>query len=147
MTDQEAMDLGRRAVACRGWRWMVGMLTIGPTGRWGHTTADRITREGDDEDGGGWWIGDYWREPEEAGAHVPDFRDPCTVGGLLALVREAWMRPEAASMRYPTSPGECGGWFVLAHTLARSDYDLWLTNEPAATEAEALVAALEAAPC
>lgn len=26
MTESKAIDLGRRAVACRGWRWLPGML-------------------------------------------------------------------------------------------------------------------------
>lgn len=59
------LDLARRAAACRGWRWLPGMLV------WG---GDRIT------------------EDTLGIAHgvVPDFRDPATRGALLQLVREAW---------------------------------------------------------
>jgi hypothetical protein len=120
MSDLEA--LARRAVACRGWRWLPGMKL---------TAGLRISES---------------LVPFTYPVDLPDFDDPATLGCLLALVREAWSRPELAALRYPASPDADGGWFILAHSIARSNYDLWITNCPAHTEAEALVAALEAAP-
>lgn len=74
MVEQEWIELGKRAVACKDWRWMPGMLV----------------RKGD-------WsrrIDDDWVSPAVCGA-VPDFRDDATKGCLLALVRKAWDDPFA----------------------------------------------------
>ena len=62
-------DLGRRAVACKHWRWMPGMLMSA-----GMTTF-RIRFEGDEN-------------VDRCG--VPDLTDPATLGCLLHLVRQAW---------------------------------------------------------
>jgi hypothetical protein len=74
-------------------------------------------------------IGDDPIEPDD----TPDFDDPPTMGWLLALVREALGDPTA----------------YVGHAGASSITPWWLmAPEPmtrAATEAEALVAALEAA--
>jgi hypothetical protein len=77
-------DLGRRAVACKHWRWLPGMVTVcalrvvdgGADYAIGH-------RSGATRDGGGWYDGD-------AAGFLPDLSDPATLGCLLALVREAW---------------------------------------------------------
>ena len=65
----------------------------------------------------------------------PDFSDPATVGCLLAAVREAWSAPTA-----------CAAWSFVP---LRPGVDWFVTRIPAdaygATEAEALIAALEAA--
>ena len=105
MTDQD-QDLARRAVLCDGWRWMPGMT---------------------------YWI-DPWRA-DRFDYCLPDLSDPCTLGGLLALVREAWDDPHMHV--YPD--------------LAWCVYNFKSTSLPVCvgkgdTEAEALVAALEAAP-
>ena len=64
----DMLDLARRAVACKGWRWMPGMADC----------YGRRLREGD------------WLDPA---AEFPDLTDPATLGCLLALVREAWGDP------------------------------------------------------
>jgi hypothetical protein len=122
---QERQDLGRRAVDCKGWRWMPGMRN----GR------DGSRYMGDDQ-----WA---WSDPYRA--HVrgiecdewPDFSDPATLGGLLALVRE--VREDPLICAYVDNTG-CGWWL-----------DGWadsrLYGDLHDTEAAALVAALEAAPC
>jgi hypothetical protein len=66
---------------------------------------------------------------------LPDLSDPATLGCLLALVREAW---GAGSYLLPD-----GGWYVKGARLKGGDtINLGIR---ATTEAEALVAALEAA--
>ena len=91
-------ELSRRAVACKGWRWLPGMLAIIPR----RTRGVRLS-SGD--------------ELDEALSPMPDLTDPATLGCLLSLVRDAWDEPLA-----------------------------WVYYEHGATEAAALVAALEAAP-
>lgn len=68
---------------------------------------------------------------------IPDLTDPATLGCLLALVREAWGDPHAsASWDYETN-----GQVVVACSRTSR----WVFRDRQ-TEAEALVAALEAAP-
>lgn len=67
-------------------------------------------------------------------AMLPDLADPATLGCLLALVREAWGDPLAYTMA-------CYGRWTLC-----SDRDEEIDPGDGPTEAEALVAALEAAP-
>jgi hypothetical protein len=119
MTDEQ-IALSRRAVACKGWRWLRGMLRqddyryigSGAWARWSdvHSLTTALHAPG----------------------QLPDLSDPATLGCLLALVREA------------------GG---DSKTCARPDLedDVWyvVTRSGlafAASEAEALVSALESAP-
>jgi hypothetical protein len=110
--------LFRRAVACKGWRWMPGM-------RW--WTEDDRGRLDD-------YQPEYMGRPPDA---LPDLTDPATLGCLLALVREAWSEP-ILSVAWAG-----GGWYVVQRILSSVDALRWIDT---ATEAEALVAALEAAP-
>ena len=75
--------------------------------------------------------------PDCAKMH-PDLSDPATLGCLLALVEEAWECPADFSFE--------GAYWLDAHTKER----VWLRANvdafEAKTRAEALVAALEAAP-
>lgn len=144
-TETEA--LARRAIACPAWRWMPGMLVMSdPTavprvigspiwpsdlrarvtsavlGRWfgvgefcvDHPDAEHETMSGDDLPG-----------------TLPDLSDPATLGCVLALVREAWSKPD------------------LHARPEGSRWRMWSFEWPSSmlhpTEAEALVAALEAA--
>jgi hypothetical protein len=68
----------------------------------------------------------------EVGAWLPDLDDPCTLGGLLALVREAW--GDSAAHAAPD-----GDWHIYGD-MPETEYAI------GDTEAAALVAALEAAP-
>ena len=116
---EEQIDLARRAVACKGWRFMGGMLVSDAIGK------QRIY---DDVAGEPYWSTDGW---------LPDLTDPATLGCLLALVREAWGDPHAsASWDYETN-----GQVVVACSRTSR----WIFRDRQ-TEAEALVAALEAAP-
>jgi len=110
-------DLGRRAVACEYWRWLPGMLCI-PVGGGLPIRYNGIPS----------------RDMSSAGnvRYIPNFRDPATLGCLLALVREIH------GDDVHTTPDNTGcGWWVEGLS------EIGLIH---ATEAEALVAALEAAP-
>ena len=65
--------------------------------------------------------------------YLPDLSDPCTLGGLLALVREAW-EDQTLAARFDDEYG----WWVV-------DGNRWAECSRGDSEAEALVAALEAA--
>jgi len=119
-------ELARRAVACKRWRWMPGMLS---------EKGLRVIRRDSD----GYVVGYYqdnWYMAECVAGTLPDLTDPATLGCLLALVREAW---GAGAYLLPD-----GGWYVKGARLKSGDsINLGIC---AKTEAEALVAALEAAP-
>ena len=121
-------DLARRAVACRHWRWLPGMRAVGRRrmpAAW--FRVEEYTQ----------MVGE-WRDA------VPDLSDPATVGALLALVREVAQEPGLhVRCLLPYAPDMSGKtpppWALYSGRGARltDRYD---------TEAEALVAALEAAP-
>ena len=117
------IDLAKRAVACKGWRWMPGMLA-----RCGGRKM-RSKRSG--------------RSPYRGA--LPDLADPATLGCLLALVREAWGDKGIHTECTLEEDGQ-GGW-VRDWVIISSFPLLWTINEPPYdTEAAAFVAALEAAP-
>jgi len=133
----ELEALARRAVACKGWRWMPGMLIAdngegvrvsGICAEFLHGAAAEtpVNRHGP-----------AWMRLRRDSAQVPVVDDPATLGCLLALVREAWSEPIL-------SVAWAGGrWYVVQRILRSVDALRWIDT---ATEAEALVAALEAAP-
>jgi hypothetical protein len=135
--------LGLRAVKCKRWRLMPGMLALLGT-RLVQMDEGSISDMAEGENPIYPW---FWQGPA-----IPDLSDPATIGCLLALVRGAW--GETAHMvRLQTHDSDGAGgmkracWWALATGL---------TSEPlllddgryiaAPTEAEALVVALEAAP-
>jgi len=75
---------------------------------------------------------------------VPDLTDAATVGCLLALVREAWRHGAGAEV---TTGPYCGGWIVFQPCKGVGFAGLPDIRGHGDTEAEALVAALEAALC
>ena len=119
MTDEQ-IALAKRAVACKGWRFIGGMLVADAIGK---------QRVYDDVAGEPYWSADGW---------LPDLTDPATVGCLLALVREAWGDDEAYAIPWND---EDGGW-----TLCVGEEDRSVNVSEGDTEAEALVFALEDAP-
>lgn len=127
MTDEQ-IALARRAVACKRWRWMPGMLTA---------DGFRVCRV----DADGYKFG-YRTEYNYAyaviGDSLPMIEDPATLGCLLALVREAWDDPYAFV-----------GWFDPHWKVirCRTESLIGCLAGRGDTEVKALVAALEAAPC
>jgi hypothetical protein len=113
----DMIDLARRAVACKGWRLMGGMLL-----------ADGVWQAR---------VGDGWRWKEDAEL-LPVLEDPATLGCLLALVREAWGVTHLST--YPWQRG----WEVVRVKKGTSAPVGFGGYWP--TEAHALVAALEASP-
>lgn len=129
-------DLARRAVAAEAFRWMPSMAYVLPDGTTGVVVSV-------DEDGP--WVLHYDEDVIASAdaldlwpAAVPDLDDPATRGCLLELVRErvgtkrVWCEP-FPSLR----SGAPVSWACIALGV------IW--NGPKSpTEAEALVAALEA---
>lgn len=141
-------DLAKRAAMCKHWRWMPGMRAMKDLevaeGRVCAIVGGCIElalddREPDSEDDSpyGWHdqahssIGGIQIGGELRWNHLPDLTDPATLGCLLALVREAWGKP-----KLHVQP-EGSSYRVWAYVPGAYLFD---------TEAEALVAALEAAP-
>ena len=115
-------ELAKRLVKCKHFRWMEGMLAISFQG-------DRR------------WV---WRLNEQDdhlpdSDSFPDLTDPATLGCLLHLVRAAWGDPLAV-VTYCDE-----GW---RFEVWNSDnfFPDWPLGKCFPTEAEALVAALEATP-
>lgn len=129
--DELWLEVCVRAKACSRFRWMPGMAW------WTEDDHGRL----DD------FQPEYMRCPPNA---LPDLRDPATFGCLLKLVRDVWGDPHLYVRLSDTRRAGDGvqawevlGWADAAHSP---------TGRPAswrgwgyATEAEALVAALEAA--
>ena len=125
MTNEQLAALARRAVACKGWRWMPGMLAIEWVAPGMSLTGGRPFR-----------VDDGWHD---VGVWIPDLTDPATLGCVLALVREAWGQKAVTSF--------WGYYWEVdyAHTIIDECMDHKQLGV-GGTEAEALVAALEAAP-
>lgn len=125
--ESDLIELGKRAVACKGWRWMPGMLSdeglrvvsVSEEHRYLHVHPGSLLL------------------PTQ-GYAIPDLQDPATLGCVLALVREAW----GDSEMHMTLGAK--GWVWL--TGESRVYGVVMPINAGDTEAEALVAALEAAP-
>ena len=126
----DLIDIARRAVACPRFRWLPGMCGC----RWSeYDVLWRTSRVSTLPERGTFWLAEGW---------VPDLTDPATLGCLLALVREAWRDPRLVAIYCePAHPGQSEGWAVQS-----ADNRMPVAGEDYATEAAALVAALEAAP-
>jgi hypothetical protein len=135
-------DLGRRAVTCKHWRWMEGMQVEPLRFRVVWLTEDMI---GESDQ-----TSYFWKNVPDI---FPDLSDPATLGCLLALVREAWPH-EWHQFMVPIFDG-ISHWYVgclmpgtsrIVMPTRVMKNGLLDALPPKPTEAEALVAALEAAP-
>jgi hypothetical protein len=91
---------------------------------------------------GGWFarVGVGWGWDDRRGPILPDLSDPCTLGGLTALLAEAY-GVTLDDVHVVRTTGMV--WSVWIFRADDSSYRV-ATHEP--SRAEALVAALEAAP-
>lgn len=121
---ERARKLAARAVECKHWRWMPGMMTA---------NGERVLEVWPPFCAAPGFLEVY---PERPGTRdplcsdeVPDLDDPATLGCLLALVREAWDGQQACAAY------QRGVWYI-----DEAPQHAWCS------EAEALVNALESAP-
>jgi hypothetical protein len=122
----ELEALARRAVACKRWRWMPGMIALDGC-RVVCVYSDGYVYSNGESDG--------YQELAETDCSIPDLTDPATLGCLLALVREVW----GDGVHLIAD----GGWYVKGARLKNgSTINLGICTK---TEAGALVAALEGA--
>ena len=130
----ESVDLARRVVACLRWRWMDGMRALDGDRKCGFRLTENSGLPGHPDP----VVDDSW---------TPDLSDPATLGCLLALVREAW-GPHAET-GWDGSEHE-SEWSVRLVDYTERDGVWYLSGcrhiGVGATEAAALIAALEAAP-
>lgn len=117
------VELAKRTVACKGWRWMAGMLIAD------HGAGIRFCWQEDGVLHGAANEGGAWMRVH-ADRALPDLDDAATRGCLLALVRDLrhdpalYVHPYGHGWRWRSNYRDCS-----------AIYD---------SEAEALVAALEA---
>jgi hypothetical protein len=128
-------ELGRRAVACKYWRWMPGMLVQPLNSRTAVVEEEYVHDK------------DWSMKRRESDDLHPDLSDPATLGCLIALVREAyedeWTR-ELSSFFDATAMGWRVG--VILKGTALIPYAKGCSLLPFESEAQALVSALEGAP-
>ena len=123
-TREELEALGRRAVACKGWRWIEGTID---------TNGDVVAVALDN----GYVAMASVAQPDGE-RYPPDFSMAASRGCLLELVRQAYGDPYIEAQ--PAVAEGLWLWRVSIRGDSRRD-DFWYPSE-----AEALVAALEAAP-
>jgi hypothetical protein len=139
MTD--ILDLARRATVCKGWRWLPGML-VAETDGMRPARLVGLWEEGvcPDTPGGPAWA--HWgisASQEDLSGFLPDLDDPATRGCILELAREAHGDPFlCVGVCWPVDDDGpvWAAWDGVERKIVPS----------AASEKEALVLALEAAP-
>jgi len=138
----ETEALGRRAVACPKWRWLPGMVARGTNRIWGWLSWVRVEAFSNSETCG--------EKAEQLENPYPDLNDYATLGCLLRLVREAWgdnyawMRATNRYYAFSERGADCCEPAWILHVL--DPLTQTYRKIPGITEAEALIAALEAAP-
>jgi len=132
---EEQIALSRRAVACRGFRWMAGMRTANEERVIG-VMRDGVLHLCAPLDAALESVSITRVFFDSSGSCLPDLTDPATVGCLLALVREAWGTAIIVSYSY-----DDGLWETMWEGATAAG---WCGRGD--TEAAALVTALESAP-
>ena len=123
MTSEELHALGRRAVACKGWRWLGGMKVL---------DSFRVVES---------------VVPMMFPVDTPDLADPATLGCLRALVTEAYADPKKLWNGYVEVHRDQHAVFHLEQAVHDEDgYLVWNCICSEETEVEVLVRALEIAP-
>lgn len=134
----ENADLARRAMACKGWRWLPGMRALGNTGsawRLFQGSYDMLRAQGEPDGYCGGWL-----SAAPLMAARPDLDDPPTAGGLPKLARDAWADPTLyAQPLMSIHTGQPLGWAIRSLGV---DQHLIRAN----TEVEAWILTLEIAP-
>jgi hypothetical protein len=159
MTDEQKA-LARRAVARPRWRWMLGMRVLARREvRRGVAPGEPPgCRDTIDPVAGILVLAGFIYDAAEseyptadAFLHfawlidpLPDLTDAATLGCLLALVREAWGCAVTTSPDYDYDDESLQGPNLVGWRAVETQR--WMTVGGGATEAEALVTALEAAP-
>lgn len=133
LTEEQAIELGKRAVAA-GFRMMPGVMV--------HYSRDRVVEVRPTALKLAHWMS-HWQIITRHTLpgnpyYIPDFRDPATLGTLLAQVRERYGDPT-----FHAQFDE--GFWQVAHWNPDINFCSYWPEEVFHTEAEALVAALEAA--
>lgn len=154
---EDRVAQAQRAVACRGWRWMFGM--VDRTGR-------RVSWRAHEGIGGCGGIQTDTRVRPDNGPlrhdALPDFDDPLTAASVLILARAAWgcdayrrltIEPAGAgyclvlrNARHKPPSRAQPGWDLdpVSHPRYRDVLSPWAPEYP--SELEAALAALETAP-
>lgn len=120
----EEVEIAKRAVACKKWKWLPGMRAVG---RKGHPEAWFRVEEKLSKLTGDW------------SKAVPDLSDPATIGCILELVREVWLDDEAAYSRCDS------GWVLLYGSSRVGIASMVIPTKTSKTVAGLLVNALEGA--
>ena len=122
MNDEELYALGRRAVACKGFRWLPGMKALGS-----FRVVESVV-------------------PMMVPVDTPDLSDPATLGCLLALVTEAYYDPKRLWNGYVEVHRDQHAVFYLEQAVHDEEGALvWNCVCSGETEAEVIVRALEIA--
>lgn len=124
--NDEQIALARRAVACRGWRWMPGMLI--------HYTGLRkfdlpglpLPTLGQQK---ARLLSDSVGEELRMGNPFPDINDPATLGCLISLVQEIYNKKIVVSIG--------NGWWSI-----QTDYKDW-DQDNTSSILEGLILAME----
>lgn len=128
--------LGRRAVACPKWRWLPGMVAQGIHPETNTFSFVRIEA---------FHISKTAKEQAEQVLNpLPLLSDAATLGCILHCVREAWQDQWMSCQGYYKHSG--GQWTIYGGKPHGSRFLVRVAGEAYPSEAEALIAALEAAP-
>ncbi len=128
-----AQTITSRATKCAAFRWVDGMKTL----KHGRVCGEKYLVISDHDEAGSWVdCTDTLNDWQQA---IPDLSDPATLGCVTQLVREAWGDRDPYVVNDSGHPR--GPWFVMTN---HSDAAPCIAS--GATEGEALIKALEAAP-